>query len=103
MGVGGVADDGIPSVGREAICVGAVDRPMNEDVPPGRYWPGGVSMRTVAAATVAGLTGVAFDCGPIGMVAVDGVTVGVAGGWKSCVAPVAGAVPIGDTAGIVSP
>jgi len=95
-----MADDGVLSVGREAICAGAADKPVKEDVPPGRYWPGGEMMLTVEAATVAVSDGSVLDCGPIGMVAV-----GVAGGWKSWVVPVAGIAwdaVAGDAAGSAS-
>jgi hypothetical protein len=100
-----VADDGVLSVGREAICAGGVDKPVKEDVPPGRYWPGGDVMLTVEAATVEAATvavsdGMVLDCGPIGVVAV-----GVAGGWKSWVVPVAGIAwdaVAGDAAGSAS-
>ena len=89
LGVGGVGagvvGEGVTVVGREAICVGTEDKPVKEDVPPGRYWPGDEAMRTVAAATVPALDGMVLDCGPIGVIAA-----GVTGGWGIWVTPVAG-------------
>lgn len=97
-----MADDGVLSVGREAICAGAVDKPVKEVVPPGRYWPGGEVMLTVEAATAAAPEGTLLVCGAIGVAAA-----GVACGWENWVTLVAaiaavGAACIGDAAGSAS-
>jgi hypothetical protein len=57
---------------RDAISTGATFIPLNVDVPPGRYWPGGVAIRTVADG--AGLFGTTLVC-----VVTGAVTVGIAG------------------------
>lgn len=94
----GVAVDGILSVGREAISVPALIRPVNDDVPPGRYWPGGESMRTVDVATAPAPDGAVFDCGPTGAVAAGAVTVGLTGGCVACVTLADGAACVADAA-----
>jgi hypothetical protein len=48
--VAGAADGVEPLVGREAISTPLAGKLVNVDVPPGRYWPAGEVMRTVAAA-----------------------------------------------------
>jgi hypothetical protein len=40
---------GEPLVGREAISTPLAGKPVKVEVPPGRYWPAGAEMRTVAA------------------------------------------------------
>jgi hypothetical protein len=49
-GAAWAAAGGEPLFGREAISTPLAGKPVNVDVPPGRYWPAGEVMRTVAAA-----------------------------------------------------
>ena len=67
----GAADGvGVTVVGRDATSIGAAGAPGYVDVPPGRYWPAGASMRTVEAVTDGVVVAKEFV----------GVTVGVMGG-----------------------
>lgn len=96
--LGDAVDDVTLSVGREAICIGVFVKPVNDDVPPGRYWPGGDVMRTVDAATVASPVGIVLDCGPIGVVA-DGEDAAGAAGCEIWLPPWVGVAVVGDAVG----
>jgi hypothetical protein len=57
-GVAGAAD---PAAGREAISTPLAGKPVKVEVPPGRYWPAGAAMRTVAAVEGVAEAGLAIE------------------------------------------
>lgn len=73
VGVVGAAGGWEELVGRDATSTDSASRPVNDEVPPGRYWPAGAASRTVAAALgVAGALATAA-----GVVGAAGAVVGV--------------------------